>query len=238
MWGIDYMDKINWKQEFSDIIEHNSQNLYEICKRCMQRLEECPNFSQDGFQYFLTLIPLPRYTPDEIPETFFDIEESEIDEAAQKRIGEMESQIVKELIFKDVSVNTFYNEIWKRISDTLLVSDIYQKSFFLLRMWLDPRIPYYRLGLGVDMNNDTYKKLVQQVNPQYKKMLFAMYAGYPKRTQKASILMEIAEEIPDQNGRIVFWSLTMGRLENQIQSLKTRIHELESLTESDDMEIE
>lgn len=232
------MNKVNWGVEFSNIIKHNRRCLYEICKLCTKLLEKNIETAQEGFQYFLMQVPLPRYNPDEVPEELFNVEEDEIDLPTQKRIREMESQIVKGLIFQDVSEEVFYEEIWKRISDTLLVSDSYQKSFFLLHMWLDPRVPYYRLGLGVTMDKETYKECVQQVKLSYKKMLFAMSAGYPQKTQKVSILMKIAEEIPSQEQRIVFWALTLGRLERQIVELKQQIQELESLFESDDMEIE
>lgn len=233
------MNKINWDVEFSKIVEQNKLCLYNICKLSINLLEENTETAQEGFQYFLTQISLPRYLPDEIPDELFDVNEKEIDLSTQKRIRGMESQIVKELIFQDVTEETFYTETWKRISDKLLVSDNYQKSFFLFHMWTDPRIPYYRLGLGVTMDNETYKKCVQEINLSYKQMLFAMNVGYPQKTQKASILMKIAEEIPNQEQRIVFWALTLGKLERQITDLRKRIDELESLSElDDDMEIE
>ena len=150
----------------------------------------------------------------------------------------MERQLVKELIFKDVSEDEFYDEIWKRVSDTLLVSDIYQKSFFLYQMWLDPRIPYFQLGLGVDMDGETYKNYVHQLQLPFKKATFVMNAGYPKRTQKVSVLLKIADDITDPNERIVFWSLTMSILEKRIVRLKEYIEELESMIESGDKDIE
>lgn len=231
------MDVINWNAKFSNAVEENKYCLFDICKACMALLIENADNAQEGFQYFLNQVQMPRYNSDEIPEGFFNIEENEIDDPTQMRIREMESQIVKELIFQDVSEKVFYGEIWKRMSDPLLVSDSYQKSYFLLRMWLDSRVPYYQLGLGVNMSNEAYKKCVQQVNSSYKKMLFAMNAGYPQKTQKASILMKIAEEIPSQEQRIVFWALTLGRLERQIIDLKQQVKELKSRLQSDNIEI-
>lgn len=237
------MDKINWGERFSAIVEQNKSCLYEICKLSMSLLEENPETAQEGFEYFLTKISLPRYNPEEIPEELFDIKEDEIDLPTQNRIREMASQVIKALIFQDVSVETFYTEIWKRISDKLLVSDSYQKAFFLYRMWMDPRVPYYQLGLGHIMDKETYKERVKQVMLPYRKMLFVMSAGYPRRTQKVSILMKIAEEIPDYEQRMVFWALTFEKLERQIaelkqqvQELKQQIQELESILDVDDDE--
>lgn len=233
------MDRANWSAEFFGIVEKNKQNLYEICKACMVRMIEDSDTAQEGFQYFLTQIPLPRYNQNEVPEELFDVVEDEVDSDTQNRLDKMEYQIVKELIFQDVSEDIFYKEIWKRLSDTLLVSDNYQRAYFLYRLWMDLRIPYYQLGLGTIMDSETYNQCVKRVEIPYKMMLFAMSAGYPKKTQKASILMKIADEIPSREERIVFWSLTLGRLEQQIIKLKKRIEELESLIEFyDDMETE
>lgn len=232
------MNKVNWSAEISNIFEQNSTCLYQICKLFVDLLEKNSNTAKEGFQYFLTEVSPPRYTEENIPDDLFEIDETEIDSDTQIRIIEMERQLVKELIFRDVSVDEFYEEMWKRISDTLLVSDIYQKSFFLYQMWLDPRIPYFQLGLGVDMDNETYKDYAHRLQPEFKKALFVMNAGYPQKTQKASVLLKISDDITDPNERIVFWSLTIGLLENRIAKLKKHIEELESIIESDDMNIE
>lgn len=232
------MNKVNWSAEISNIFDQNSTCLYQICKLFVDLLEKNVETAEEGFQYFLTEVSPPRYNEEEIPDDLFEIDETEIDSDTQIRISKMERQLVKELIFKDVSEDDFYEEIWKRVSDTLLVSDIYQKSFFLYQMWLDPRIPYFRLGLGVDINSETYKHCVDKLQIPLKKALFVMNAGYPKRTQKVSILLKIADEITDLNERIVFWSLTMGILENRIVKLKKYIEELETIIESNNMDIE
>ena len=232
------MDKVNWSIEISNIIEQNRTCLYQICKRFMDLLGKNIDTAKEGFQYFLTEVSPPRYNEENIPDDLFAIDETEIDSDTQLRISEMERQLVKELIFKDVSEDEFYDEIWKRVSDTLLVSDIYQKSFFLYQMWLDPRIPYFQLGLGVDMDGETYKNYVHQLQLPFKKATFVMNAGYPKRTQKVSVLLKIADDITDPNERIVFWSLTMSILEKRIVRLKEYIEELESMIESGDKDIE
>lgn len=231
------MDKVNWDVKFSDIVEQNKTCLYEICKCSMKLLEENAETAREGFQYFLTRISPPRYSSDDIPDELFEVNEEEIDPFTQKRIREMESQIIRELIFQDVTEETFYTEIWKRVSDKLLVSDSYQRAFFLRLMWLDSRIPYYRLGLGMIMDEEKYQECVKQLEVPYRKMQFVMNAGYPRRTQKVSILMKIAEEIQDPEQRIVFWALTLGKLEKRIVDLKKRVNELESALELEDDEL-
>ena len=222
------MNTASMEEKFSEIVEKNSDSIYESCKKCVDLLEGWGREAQEGFQYFLTQVPLPQYAPGEVPKGFIQIREEEVDAPTQKRIREMESQIVKELILQDVTEKKFYQELWKRFCDTLLISDRYQRAYFLLRTWLDPRIPYYRLGLGLRMDDETFQACVQQVELPFKKTRFAMNAGYPQKTQKASILMEIADAIPDQKQRVVFWALTLGRLEKEIVDLRRQVKALKA----------
>ena len=163
------MNTASMEEKFSEIVEKNSDSIYESCKKCVDLLEGWGREAQEGFQYFLTQVPLPQYAPGEVPKGFIQIREEEVDVPTQKRIREMEFQIVKELILQDVTEKKFYQELWKRFCDTLLISDRYQRAYFLLRTWLDPRIPYYRLGLGPRMDDETFQACVQQVEPPFKK---------------------------------------------------------------------
>lgn len=232
------MSKVNWHTELSDIIEQNTNCLYNICKLCITLFDNNKETAQEGFRYFLTECSPPSYTLDEIPDTLLEVDETEIDANTQNRIGDMEYHLVNELISKDVSEDTFYEEMWKRISDTFLVPDIYQRSFFLYKIWLNPKIPYFQLGSGVEMDNDAYREYVNRLRLPYKKMLFAMNVGYPQKTQRASVLLKIFDEITDPNERIVFWCLTLGRLENIIVTLKNKLEGLTTLTEFSEEESE
>jgi hypothetical protein len=201
-------------------MEEHKHSLYEICKASMECILENSETAQQGFQFFLTQARMPQFSLDEIPEELFDVAENEIDRPTQKRLRDMENQVVKGLILQDVPEDKFYDEIWTRLNDTILISDIYQKSFLLRQMWLDPRIPYFHLGLGISMDDKIYHEYVKRVEIPYKKMRFALHADYSQRTQKASILMQIADDIPDKEERIVFWSLVLAHLENQITRWK------------------
>jgi hypothetical protein len=214
------MNSTSWETRFSKIMEEHKHSLYEICKASMECILENSETARQGFQFFLTQARMPQFGQDEIPEELFDVAENEIDRPTQKRLRDMENQVVKGLILQDVPEDEFYDELWARLNDTILISDIDQKSYFLRQMWLDQRIPYFRLGPGISMDNETYGKYVKRLETPYKKMRFALHANYSQRTQKASILMQIADDIPDEEERIVFWSLVLAHLENQITRWK------------------
>ena len=97
------MNTASMEEKFSEIVEKNSDSIYESCKKCVDLLEGWGREAQEGFQYFLTQVPLPQYAPGEVPKGFIQIREEEVDAPTQKRIREMEFQIVKELILQDVT---------------------------------------------------------------------------------------------------------------------------------------
>ncbi len=217
------MDKTHTcKTELEAIRDQHSHNLYEICEAVIEYFDQDTSNAQEAFRCFLTQIEIPLYDTGEIPQDFLSISEEKVDRQTCKRLREMEKALVQELIFQDAEENYFYDELWRRLSDTLLVSSSAQKAAFLNWLWLDPCIPYYQLGLGITMDEEMYSDIVEQLYPQRRKLVFVLNVGYPQRTQKVSILMKLADELSDDKQRIVFWSLVLGRLENQVQRLRTQ----------------
>lgn len=207
----------NWKTDLKAICEQHPNSLYEICEAVIEYFNQHSSDAQEMFRCFLTQVEIPSYSEDVMLQDFIAINEAKVSHETNKRLREMERTLVKELIFKDVPEDYFYDELWRRLSDTLLVSSSEQKAAFLNLLWLDPCIPYYQLGIGVQMDEEKYRDIVEQLYPQRSKIAFVMNAGYPQRTQKVSILMKMADELPSVDERIVFWSIVLGWLENRLR---------------------
>lgn len=234
------MANIDWNSKFTNIVEQNEQSLYNICKACILYMEKCGEAAEEGFRFFLENIFIPDYDPDNVPEGFFNISSDNLDPDTRDQVRKLESKLVKELILKDVPEEEFYSEIWKRMCDPLLISDNDQKAYFLLRMWLDMRVPYFQLGKGMQMDEDVYSMHARQLELPYKKIWFAMHADYPQRTQRASVLIKIVEELPNVEDRVVLCSIVLGYLERKIsdqeetiQELKQQLHDLQGWIDAD-----
>lgn len=219
------MNNAVWKAELEELRDQHADCLYDIAASAVDYLARDEACAQEKFRCLLTQVPLPRYAKDEVPERFFDIDEALVNPETDFRLASTINQVVRELILKNVTEDEFYAELWRRFSDTILIPDAAQRAVFLLRLWLDVRIPYYQLGPGITMPNEQYHQLVKQLEPQRRKVSFILNAGYPQKTQKASILMKVAGELSSDEERAVFWSIVLGRLENRIRDLQAALNE-------------
>lgn len=118
-------------------------------------------------------------------------------------------RILSNLIKKNVTEAEFYDDLWNRLQDDILSADRESKNVLLVRFWVDPRTPYYQLDKGCTMDNDEFGAAVEAIDAHIKKALFIIHAGLPQKTQKASLLMDLAEEIKNPRERAVFWAVAM-----------------------------
>ena len=135
------------------------------------------------------------------------------------------NRTLSNLIKKNVTEAEFYDDLWNRRQDDILSADREFKNVLLVRFWVDPRTPYYQLDEGCTMNNDEFSAAVKDINAYIEKAHFIICAGLPQKTQKASLLMKLAEEIKDPRERAVFWALVMEQ--DGIWQLKLREQKVE-----------
>ena len=62
------------------------------------------------------------------------------------------------------------------------------------------------------MENDEFERINSELSEAIKKARFIVYVGIQQRTQRASLLMDLAEEIQDPRQRSVFWSVVFSML--------------------------
>ena len=126
-------------------------------------------------------------------------------------VKDLERRIVHSLIGSNPSEEFFYHNICQKINDSLLFPDFSSQVSFLTCLWLDSRIPYFQLEEGCLMENEKYQAILEELSPLLKKANFILSTDLKQRTQRASLLMRIAEEINDKEKETVFWAYVLSR---------------------------
>ena len=85
------------------------------------------------------------------------------------------------------------------------------------------------------MDNDEYRERIQKLAPELKKASFIIYSGLQQKTQRASLLMALADKIEDDRQRVVFWSCVISKITNQEARIEAE-RMLEQLDEGEDEE--
>lgn len=127
-------------------------------------------------------------------------------------IYSLANRVVANLVRQRLSEESFYDSLWEKISDGTLLPDKQAQISFLTRLWLDPRIPYYQVGEGCTMDDDEFSRIRDQVWPVIKKAFFILAIPFSQKTQRMSLIMELADGLENDREKAVFWAGIMTRL--------------------------
>lgn len=99
------------------------------------------------------------------------------------------------------------------------------RATFLQTLWMDNRIPYYQLDEGCIMGNDQYRKIIDTIRPSLKKGTFILNANLKYKTERASLLLNIAKELGSEEEQIVFWAFLIDKLREKVRILNKSLEE-------------
>ena len=138
------------------------------------------------------------------------------DLSLQKNNGLIQS-IIGNLAKQNMSEEMFYHKLWEKIQDNILFPDEDEQIYFLSCLWKSNLIPYFQLDDGIRMENDEYRERLKKMNILLKKVDYIMCAPLEQKTQRASLLMNLAQQITDERDKIVFWAYTLSAMPLKMQ---------------------
>ena len=107
-----------------------------------------------------------------------------------------------------------------------------RQAIFLQCLWLDNRIPYYQLGEGRHIgNNEEFKRIYKEIEPSLNKGRYIINAKLQYKTQRASLLMEIADSLDTDEQRMVFWASIIDGMRMTIRYLHKSLEEKNARSE-------
>lgn len=131
----------------------------------------------------------------------------------------LETRLVVNLTRQRVDIDVFYSTLRDKLFDETLIDSDAARISFLLILWFDARLPYYQLEEGCCMEEDEFGKLAEKIEPFLKKGRYILYANLPYKTQRSSLLMDLADQLENKEERVVFWGILMGELIQQIHPM-------------------
>ena len=126
-----------------------------LCQACSSVwqfiLSKTENDRVDYLKIFLTGFKSAEDIAEKPSECFFGVEWKNKQEEAE--LTDLENRIVSNLIGSSMEESAFYAALCTKLSDDTLLSTLEDKAKFLALLWMDPRIPYYKLDKGRIMSN-------------------------------------------------------------------------------------
>lgn len=120
--------------------------------------------------------------------------------------------IIENLAKQNTAEDVFYHKLWEKIQDNILFPDEEAQSYFLSCLWESNLIPYYHLDEGISMENEEYRDRLKKLDDLLKRANYIIYAQLEQKTQRASLLMDLADKLEDKSDKAVFWAYALSAM--------------------------
>lgn len=203
-------------------------SLTEVCLEVVEKINEAKENSETQltiFKTFLTLFDIGDFSLDakNTPEIFAAKGETEQD--IDVIIGVV-NNVISNLVERKVTEDDFYINLLNRLLDHGFLQNELRQAIFLQCVWLDNRIPYYQLGEGRHIgNNEEFKRIYKEIEPSLNKGRYIINAKLQYKTQRASLLMDIADSLDTNEQRMVFWASIIDGMRMTIWYLQKSLDE-------------
>ncbi len=201
------------------IVEENKGKLWDLSEKIIDYIYgKDEDMRQQIFADLLENVDIREFDLPEIDEhlTLSDEQYNEFQD-----VSKTAERILQNLINANITESEFYEKLWTKFNDKDLFTSSDDRIALLLSLWLDVRIPYFQVHEGCSMEDDEYRKCIDEISMELKKASFIVYKNMKQKTQRVSLLMELADSIPDKNKRIVFWSYVISLISKKEAALQS-----------------
>lgn len=188
------------KKRIADILKKTSGERLELSCKIYREIAACAGHEGEALEFFFSCSE--NIEPEEEGELELEFTEPEKERYAAS-YGKMIDGSLEALLVENLPISEFYRRLWEVIqNNTILISEK-QKAFALYYIWIDARIPYFELEEGLKMSNKEYREYLKEYEKALKKARFILFTPTEQKTQRASRLISLLNDLPDDEVKAV-----------------------------------
>lgn len=134
-----------------------------------------------------------------------------------KRKGSLVDGIFDAILQENYDEAVFYQTLWDKISQETLLPGADEKIFALYYIWIDNRVPYFKLDEKKALSKTDAQALIGKLIVELKKARFILCSKSIDNLTKASYLVDMMNRMESENDQAVFmasvWSLVIQLVE-------------------------
>lgn len=197
------------KKVLLECINAHMDDAWSVCTAVWDFiLSQSEEEQQSYFSLFLSQIYIEDLDIEDASEFLSD----DVRDKISEDIHRLANRVVENLVRQRLPEEIFYKSLWNKIGDPALLPDKMAQISFLTRLWLDTRIPYYQVGDGCTMEDGEFYRIQDEIWPVIKKAYFILSIPIEQKTQRASLIMNLAAGLKDDREQAVFWAGVMTHL--------------------------
>lgn len=205
-------------ESLRDTAKQHNRSPWELCRGVWNLMHQQPEEERE--RYFSVFLQEIDFS------VLADSEDGNLSNPGEDCFTEADSiadRVLQNLLPKNPPEADFYHTLWEKLCDSLLFSDEEHQIAFLMRLWMDLRIPYFhRDSMGLKMEDAEFQAIFEKILPVLKKAQFLLAIRFEQKTQRTSLLMELANGLESDAERAVFWAFVISRITLSEQRIAER----------------
>lgn len=135
------------------------------------------------------------------------------------------NNIVNNLVKSNPNEREFYLSLLEKINDdTIFESDI-KKGLAIMYLKTNVKIPYFQLDEGLKLEEDDYRKIINDNLETVQKALFIVNSGLEQNTEIASLLLKLIKEQENDEVKTVVLANVLSFFNYRFQTLTSIMDE-------------
>ena len=150
-------------------------------------------------------------------------------ELLRRKCEHLTEGILDKIISKNLEPGDFYSELWKKgIEENAILETEEEKIYTLYRIWIDGRIPYFKLEEGIRMDGARFAEIVKAKEEDLKKMIFIFNSYFSQRTERSSQFIKILDSCRTEEEKSVIMAQILsfteqyGRFQERLEATQKR----------------
>lgn len=199
-----------YKSKIAYILKHNNGRLIDIAYKANEIIMKSGDMAPELLRYFFE----EEYAATEFKKTneVQIISDNEVDRYVKKYAVEVWSWL-NSILKERPSTPKFYKSLYEYISKNKMIRNEKIRAFFLLSIWINPRIPYYKPGKGITIEEKDFLRISKKISKSRAKAKTIVFSAYSTRTEEASVLLELLGELSSQEEKSVLLASIIRNVE-------------------------
>lgn len=106
----------------------------------------------------------------------------------------------------------FYTVLWKKLINDDMFDNIKIYAFVLLRLAINPLLPYAELSKPVQMNDEKFSLIIKEQMPAIQRVKHILELELSQKTEVASLLLEEILKVTDYEKQIVLLAVILEEM--------------------------
>lgn len=187
------------KRDIFELLKTASGEKIDICYEVYSKITSCPGNEPELLCFFMEQSEQIDSNEEQSVEVIFSEEEKH---QYISRYGKIIDGILEILIGKDLKEDIFYQELWNSINTNIFDSPKL-RAFAVYFIWIDMRMPYFKLEPGIKMSGDEYREIRKSIVRDIQRARFIMSIPMDQKTERASRLVHMLDLVEDENKKAV-----------------------------------